>query len=111
MPGPTGDRKVARACKLTTILPWPCQSATSKPYATPDVRRECMMTAIKDDNDPAFRRGWDAALAAARSWHEAKVKQAMVQSTRTRFPKNLEREADLHRRCAELIVTLLPDDV
>jgi len=58
-----------------------------------------------------FRRGWDAALAAARGWHEAKAKQAMVQATRTRFPKNLEREAEVHRRCAEQIVTLSPDDV
>jgi hypothetical protein len=58
-----------------------------------------------------FQRGWDAALQAARSWHEAKAKQAMVQSTRTRFPKNLEREAEVHKRCADLIVTLSPEDV
>lgn len=65
----------------------------------------------KDDKNAEFRRGWNAALAAAQSWHEAKAKQALVQSTRTRFPKNLEREADVHRRSAELIVTLSPDDV
>jgi hypothetical protein len=58
-----------------------------------------------------FQQGWDAAIAAVRSWHESKAKQAMVQSTRTRFPKNLEREADQHRKCAELIATLSPDDV
>ena len=58
-----------------------------------------------------FQRGWDAALIAARAWHEAKAKQAMVQSTRSRFPKNLEREAEFHRQSAELIVTLSPDDV
>jgi hypothetical protein len=58
-----------------------------------------------------YQRGWDAALEAVRLWHEAQAKQAMVQSTRTRFPKNLEREAELHRRCAERIVNLSPDDV
>jgi hypothetical protein len=58
-----------------------------------------------------FRRGWDAAIQAVRAWHEAKAKQAMVQSTRTRFPKNLEREAEVHRRCAEQITTVSPDDV
>ena len=61
--------------------------------------------------DSEFQRGWDAALRAARAWHEAKAKQAMVASTRTRFPKNLEREAEVHKRAAELIVTLSPDDV
>jgi hypothetical protein len=63
------------------------------------------------DKNADFRRGWDAAVQAVREWHEAKAKQAMVQSTRTRFPKNLEREAEVHRRCAEQIVTLSPDDV
>jgi hypothetical protein len=58
-----------------------------------------------------FQRGWDAALQAVRGWHEAKAKQAMVQSTRTRFPKTLEREAEVHRRCAEQIAGLSPDDV
>ena len=60
--------------------------------------------------DAEFRRGWDAALAAASDWHRAQAKQAMILSTRTRFPKNLEREADVHKRCAERIVTLAPDD-
>jgi hypothetical protein len=64
-----------------------------------------------NDKNADFQRGWDAALLAARAWHEGKAKQAMVQSTRTRFPKNLEREAEVHRRCAELIVTLSPHDV
>jgi hypothetical protein len=63
------------------------------------------------DRTADFQKGWDAAIAAVQAWHLAKAKQAMVQSTRTRFPKNLEREADLHRHCAELIVTLSPDDV
>ncbi|HEX3575760.1 MAG TPA: hypothetical protein VHU42_14255 [Rhodopila sp.] len=69
------------------------------------------MAKIPGGHSPEFQRGWDAALAAARSWHEAKAKQAMVQSTRTRFPKQLEREAEIHRRCAEMILTLSPDDV
>ncbi len=60
---------------------------------------------------PEYQRGWDAALRAARYWHEAQAKQAMVQSRRSRFPKNLEREADVHQKSAELIMTLSPDDV
>jgi hypothetical protein len=60
---------------------------------------------------PGFQQGWDAALQAARRWHEAQASQMLVQARRSRFPKNLEREAELHRRCAELIVTLSPDDV
>lgn len=63
------------------------------------------------DRSHEFQSGWDAAIAAVRDWHAAKAKQAMVQAGRSRFPKNLEREAELHRSCAELIVTLSPDDV
>jgi lysozyme family protein len=63
------------------------------------------------DRNADFQNGWEAAVEAVRAWHEAKAKQAMVQSTRTRFPKNLEREAEVHRRCAEQIVLLSPDDV
>jgi hypothetical protein len=69
------------------------------------------MIKAADEKSSDFLRGWNAALLAARSWHQAKAKQAMVQSTRTRFPKNLEREAEVHKRAAELIVTLSPDDV
>lgn len=58
-----------------------------------------------------FLRGWRAALAAAQTWHESRAKQALVLSRRTRFPKNLEREAEVHTQSAELIVTLSPDDV
>lgn len=61
--------------------------------------------------DPEFLKGWHAALAAARAWHESKAAQAMVLSRRSRFPKNQEREAEFHRHAAELIVTLDPDDV
>jgi hypothetical protein len=69
------------------------------------------MTEFKNEHSAEFQRGWDAALLAARAWHEGKAKQALVQSRRTRFPKNLEREAEVHTRSAELIVTLSPDDV
>jgi hypothetical protein len=58
-----------------------------------------------------FQRGWDAALRAARDWHDGKAKQALVQARRSRFPKNLEREAEVHKHSAEMIVTLSPDDV
>ncbi len=60
---------------------------------------------------PEFQRGWDAALAAVRGWHEAQAQKALVQARRSRFPKNLEREADVHQKSAELILTLSPDDV
>ena len=58
-----------------------------------------------------FQRGWDAALKAVRAWHESQASKAMVQARRSRFPKNLEREAEVHRKSAELIVTLGPEDV
>jgi len=35
----------------------------------------------------------------------------LVLAKRTRFPKNLEREAEVHRQAAERLVTLSPDDV
>jgi hypothetical protein len=63
------------------------------------------------DATEAFQRGWEAALRAARDWHEAKAKQALVLSRRSRFPKSLEREAEVHKQSAEMIVTLSPDDV
>lgn len=64
-----------------------------------------------DENSAEFQRGWDAALLAARAWHEAQAKQALVQARRSRFPKALERAAEVHRHSAEMIVTLSPDDV
>lgn len=60
---------------------------------------------------PEFQRGWDAALLAARCWHEAQAKKTLIQAKRSRFPKNLEREAEVHQKCAEMIVVLSPDDV
>ncbi len=65
--------------------------------------------------DPAFsaefQKGWDAALLAARHWHEDQAKKALIQSRRSRFPKNLERESEVHVKSAELIVALSPHDV
>ena len=63
------------------------------------------------DESAEYVRGWHAALEAAKHWAEAQAKQALVLSTRTRFPKNLEREAEVYRRAAELLPTLSPDDV
>jgi hypothetical protein len=63
------------------------------------------------EQTPEFQRGWDAALLAVRDWHEAQAKQTLIQARRSRFPKNLEREADVHRTSAELIANLSPDDV
>lgn len=60
---------------------------------------------------PEFQRGWDAALLAVRYWHESQAKKALIQARRNRFPKNFEREAEVHQRSAEMIATLSPDDV
>ena len=60
---------------------------------------------------PEFQRGWEAALLAAQAWHASQAKKTLIQARRSRFPKNLEREAEVHKRAAELIVTLSPDDV
>ena len=56
-----------------------------------------------------FERGWQAALAAAKAWHEGKAKQILVQAGRSRFPKSLEQQAETHRLSAEVIVTLTPE--
>ena len=69
------------------------------------------MAANTPDASPDFLRGWTAALEAVRFWHEAQAKQATILAGRSRFPKNLEREAELHKRAAELILHLSPDDV
>lgn len=68
-------------------------------------------TDTPDRDHPAFRAGWAAAIEAARHWHEARAKQTLIQATRSRFPKNLEREAEVHKASAELLATLSPDDV
>ena len=69
------------------------------------------MTDPATEITPEFQRGWDAALVAARSWHESQAKKALIQARRSRFPKNFEREAEVHQKSAELIATLSPDDV
>ena len=61
--------------------------------------------------DEGFRRGWEAGIAAVRAWHEAQAAQALVLARRSRFPKGLEREAELHRVAAERIALLDPEDV
>ena len=66
---------------------------------------------MSDTRSPEFQRGWDAAIAATRAWHEAKAKQCLVLSRRSRFPKNLERESEVHTQSAELLQMLSPDDV
>jgi hypothetical protein len=58
-----------------------------------------------------FQRGWAAALVAARQWHEAQAKKCLVLSRRSRFPKSLERDAEVHQQAALTIQTLSPDDV
>ncbi len=64
-----------------------------------------------DRNNQDFQRGWNAAILAAKAWHEGKASQALVQSRRTRFPRNLEREAEFHKHAAEMMMTLGPEDV
>jgi len=80
------------------------------------VRYDSVITAcgesfMTDEITADFRSGWNAALQAVRYWHEAQAKQALIQSRRSRFPKNLEREAEVHQRAAEQIMTLSPEDV
>ena len=50
-------------------------------------------------------------MTAVRQWHESQAKKTLIEARRSRFPKNLEREAEVHKRSAEMIVTLSPDDV
>jgi hypothetical protein len=69
------------------------------------------MTTAPTPQSAEFQAGWDAALRAAHDWHEAQAKQALVQARRSRFPKSLEREAEVHRHCAERLLTLRSDDV
>jgi hypothetical protein len=59
----------------------------------------------------AYLEGWEAGVLAARRWHEGKAKQALVQAGRSRFPKQFERESEVHSRSAEELATLSPDDV
>ena len=36
------------------------------------------MARTLDEETPEFRRGWEAAVLAARYWHESKAKLALV---------------------------------
>jgi hypothetical protein len=74
-------------------------------------RQELPMTKPLTEIPPEFQRGWDAALLAARNWHASQAKKTLILARRSRFPKNLEREAEVHQRSAEMIVSLSPDDV
>jgi hypothetical protein len=78
---------------------------------TATLRWESPMTDPVTMITPEFQRGWDAALLAARQWHESQAKKTLIQARRSRFPKNLEREAEVHQRSAEMITSLSPDDV
>jgi hypothetical protein len=73
--------------------------------------QERPMTDPVTEITPEFQRGWDAALMTVRIWHESQAKKALVQARRSRFPKNFEREADVHQRSAEMITVLSPHDV
>lgn len=74
------------------------------------MRQELPMTDACTEITPEFQRGWDAALLAVRYWHESQAKKTLIQARRNRFPKNLEREAEVHQRSAEMIAALRPDD-
>jgi len=37
---------------------------------------------------PEFQRGWDAALQAARAWHESHASKSPVQASRSRIQEN-----------------------
>lgn len=69
------------------------------------------MTDDATEFTPEFLRGWNAALRAARAWHELQAKKTLIQARRSRFPKNLEREAEVHQKSAEMITALGPEDV
>ena len=68
------------------------------------------MAKTVEQESPEFRRGWEAAVLAARYWHEGKAKQTLVLARRSRFPKTLEHEAEVHRLSAEMMATLTPED-
>ena len=69
------------------------------------------MAKTLEQETPEFRRGWEAAVLAARYWHESKAKQTLVLARRSRFPKSLERDAEVHKLSAEMMASLAPEDV
>ena len=68
------------------------------------------MAKTLDEETAEFRRGWEAAVLAARHWHEDKAKQMLVLARRSRFPKTLERDAEVHKLSAEMMGSLTPED-
>jgi hypothetical protein len=38
---------------------------------------------------PESQRGWDAALVAARTWHESEAKKSLIQAKTQQVPKEL----------------------
>ena len=84
---------------------------TERATGEDEPRRDHAMTEPPYEITPEFQRGWDAALLAVRQWHESQAKKTLIQSRRSRFPKNLEREAEVHQKSAEMIGTLSPEDV
>ena len=68
------------------------------------------MAKTLEEETPDFRRGWEAAVLASRHWHENKAKQTLVLARRSRFPKALERDAEVHKVSAEMMGTLTPED-
>ena len=68
------------------------------------------MARMLDEETPEFRRGCEGAVLAARYWHEGKAKQTLVLARRSRFPKALERDAEVHKLSADMMGTLAPED-
>ncbi|MGA3400801.1 MAG: hypothetical protein ABSC95_16395 [Acetobacteraceae bacterium] len=102
---------VAPANVPTSLAGWTDAGADHNVDGIAATRQELPMTAPATEITPEFQRGWDAALRAARDWHESQAKKTLIQARRSRFPKNLEREAEVHQRSAEMIVALSPHDV
>jgi len=90
---------------------WTSVAVAYNVAGTPTARRESLMTEPTTAITPEFQRGWDAALLAARQWHESQAKKLLIQARRSRFPKNLERESEVHQKSAEMLLALSPDDV
>jgi len=98
------------APSASTAAEWTSAGADSSVHGAATTRQGRPMTDTHAEITPEFQRGWDAALLAVRYWHEAQAKKTLIQARRNRFPKNLEREAEVHQRSAELIAALSPDD-
>jgi len=69
------------------------------------------MTKAADQHGAEFQRGWDAAILAARGLARGEGKAGPRAVAAHPVPKNLEREAEVHKHSAEMMMTLSPDDV